>query len=153
MSLLVTELELLRRVPLFAGIEPARLKLLAFTSEVVTYPAGHVLFHQGDPGDAAYVIIGGEADVHVASAEGDVRVGRLKTHDVVGEIAILCDVPRTARVTAATELTALRITKETILLMLQQFPEMAIEMLRVLAARLHRTTADLVQLQRQRTDT
>ena len=59
------EVEALRSVPLFAKIEPSKLKLLAFTSERLTFPAGGELFHQGDPGDAAYIILDGQADVVV----------------------------------------------------------------------------------------
>ena len=51
------EVDLLRRVPLFAGVAPSKLKLLAFTSDRVSYRPGDVLFKQGDPGDAAYVVL------------------------------------------------------------------------------------------------
>jgi len=50
---LVQEYELLRRVPMFADIEPARLKLVAFMSERVGFDDGKLLCRQGDPGDAA----------------------------------------------------------------------------------------------------
>ena len=74
MSLLNTEVDLLRRVPLFAGIEPARLKLLAYTSDVVTYREKQVLFKRGDVGDAAYVIIKGDAEVIIPSNGGDIPI-------------------------------------------------------------------------------
>src|SRR5688572_31230169 len=80
-SLLSNEVELLRRVPLFAGIEPSKLKLLAFTSEVVTYHPGQVLFRKGDIGDAAYVIIKGGAQVTVTTEAGDIPVAELKDGD------------------------------------------------------------------------
>ena len=64
------EVEVLRRVPLFARIDPAKLKLLAFTSERLVFPAGSELFHQGDTGDAAYILLDGEADILVDAAEG-----------------------------------------------------------------------------------
>ena len=41
------EVDLLRKVPLFASIDTAKLKLLAFTSERLTFPAGATLFHEG----------------------------------------------------------------------------------------------------------
>jgi CRP/FNR family transcriptional regulator, cyclic AMP receptor protein len=148
-SLLSNEVELLRRVPLFAGIEPSKLKLLAFTSEVVTYHPGQVLFRKGDVGDAAYVIIKGGAQVTVTTEAGDIPVAELKDGDFLGEIAILCDTPRTATITASTELKTLRIRKEPFFELLKQFPEMAIEMTRLLAERLTRTTAELVEM-RQR---
>lgn len=137
------EVDLLRRIPLFAKIEPAKLKLLAFTSQRIVYKPGDELFHQGDPGDAAYVIIGGEADVIVDTPSGPLKVARLKQHDFVGEIAILCDVPRTATVTAVSEVTTLRIAKDLFFRLITDFPQMAIEIMRVLAQRLERTTADL----------
>lgn len=149
MSLLSAEVELLRRVPLFAGIEPAKLKLLAFTSEVVTYRAGQVLFRKGDAGDAAYVIIRGDAEVSVVTEAGEFPVAQLHDGDFLGEIAILCDTPRTATVTASSELKTLRIRKEPFFELLKQFPEMAVEMTRLLADRLTRTTAELVEAQRQ----
>ena len=149
MSLLNTEVDLLRRVPLFAGIEPARLKLLAYTSDVVTYRESQVLFRQGDVGDAAYVIIKGDAEVIVPSSTGDISIATLHDGDFVGEIAILCDTPRTATVRAKSELKALRIRKEPFFELLHQFPEMAVEMTRLLAERLTRTTAELVEAQRR----
>ena len=149
MSLLSNEVELLRRVPLFAGIEPAKLKLLAYTSDVVTYHPGQVLFRMGDAGDAAYVIIEGAAEVSVATEAGDIPVAKLKDGDFLGEIAILCDTPRTATVTASSELKTLRIRKEPFFELLRQFPEMAIEMTRLLAERLTRTTAELVETRKR----
>lgn len=150
MSLLSNEVELLRRVPLFSGIEPSRLKLLAYTSDVVTYRAGQVMFRKGDVGDAAYVIIKGDAEVSVPAAAGDVAVAQLHDGDFLGEIAILCDTPRTATVTATNELKALRIRKEPFFELLHQFPEMAVEMTRLLAERLTHTTAELVEARQKR---
>ena len=149
MSLLNAEVDLLRRVPLFAGIEPARLKLLAYTSDVVTYQPGQILMRQGDLGDAAYVIIKGDADVSVSTKTGDISVAQLHDGDFVGEIAILCETPRTATVKAMNEVKALRIRKEPFFELLHQFPEMAVEMTRLLAERLTRTTAELVEAQRR----
>jgi len=144
------EVELLRNIPLFAKIEPSKLKLLAFTSERLTYQAGQVLCRQGDTGDAAYIIIEGEAAVRIATPNGDIEVARLGRGDVVGEIAILCDVPRTATVLAATatvtatqRVTTLKITKELFFRLVNEFPQIAIEIMRELAARLERTNAQL----------
>jgi CRP/FNR family cyclic AMP-dependent transcriptional regulator len=125
------EVEALRSVPLFAKIEPSKLKLLAFTSERLTFPAGGELFHQGDPGDAAYIILDGQA------------VAKVGKNDFVGEIAILIDVPRTATIRAETELIALAITKDLFFRMISEFPDMAVEIMRELAHRLDATTAQL----------
>jgi len=137
------EVELLRNIPLFAKIEPSKLKLLAFTSERLTYQADQVLCRQGDTGDAAYIIIEGVAAVRIATPNGDIEVARLGRGDVVGEIAILCDVPRTATVTATERVTTLKVTKELFFRLVNEFPQIAIEIMRELAARLERTNAQL----------
>lgn len=141
--LLNDEVGMLRRVPLFSGIEPTKLKLLAFTSDRVSYSAGQILFRQGDEGDAAYVILSGTAEVLVESEGGQIKVAELEPNSIVGEIAILCNVSRTATVRAAAPLEALRIRKEHFLKLLTEFPEMTIEILRVLAERLSHTTTEL----------
>ena len=92
------EVEILKGVPIFAKMEPAKLKLLAFTGERMTFGAGQELFHQGDPGDAMYVILAGVADVVSDSPGGPITVAQLKKNNFVGDMAILCDVPRTATI-------------------------------------------------------
>ncbi len=137
------DVELLRNIPLFAKIEPSKLKLLAFTAQRLTYNAGDSLFHQGDEGDAAYIIVDGDADVLVDSPTGPITVATVGKNDFVGEIAILCDVPRTATITAKTTLTAMRISKELFFQLVSQFPQMSIEIMRELAHRLEVTTRRL----------
>lgn len=137
------EVDILRNIPLFAKLEPAKLKLLAFTSERLTFAPGQPLFNQGDAGDAAYVIIDGEADVLVDTAAGKTRVATLGRNAIVGEIAILCDVPRTATVLANSPLTVLRIAKDTFFRLVTEFPQMAVEIMRELALRVERMNAQL----------
>jgi len=133
---LLQEYELLRQVPYFSDIEPARLKLLAFMSERVGYDAGKTLFRQGDRGDAAYLIIEGEADIIVETPSGPLTVATLGANDIVGEMAILGDVPRTATVQAKNRLVALRIAKDPFMRMVREFPTMAVSIMRELAHRL-----------------
>jgi CRP-like cAMP-binding protein len=137
------EVELLRNIPMFANIEPSKLKLLAFTSERMAFKDGDVLFRQGEQGDSAYVIIGGEADVIVDTPKGPLTVAKLKRNDIVGEIAILCDVPRTATVKAASKLEAMVIAKDLFFRLIMEFPQMAVEIMRELARRLDATNRKL----------
>ena len=143
--LLNDEVKMLQQVPLFAGVSPAKLKLLAFTSERVLYRTGEVLFLQGDVGDAAFVILSGRADILVDGPEGQIKVAEVGENAIVGEIAILCDVARTATVSAATEVEALRISKDNFVKHLVDFPEMTLEVVRVLADRLSQTTIELTE--------
>lgn len=137
------EVELLRNIPLFAKLESSKLKLLAFASERVIFADGQELFRQGDPGDSAYVVLNGQADVVIASPAGEITVARLGKNDIIGEIAILCDVPRTATVRSRGELVTLRISKELFFRLINEFPQIGIEIMRVLAERLEHTTVRL----------
>lgn len=149
MSQLKNEVDVLKRVPLFSGVDAAKLKLLAFTSKVVRFKAGDILFRQNDPGDSAYVILSGKARVFVDGPDGEIDLAEVGETDFVGEIAILCDVPRTASVSATTDLTTLRLGKETFAEFLVTFPTMSVAMMRELAFRLSRTTAELVASERR----
>ena len=137
------DVEVLRNIPLFKKIEPAKLKLLAFTSEHVEFIAGEPLFHEGDVGDAAYILLEGEADVVVETPGGEMRVATLGQNDIVGEIAILCDVPRTATIIAKTRLVTLRVSKDGFFNLVTQFPTVGVEIMHELASRLHQTTQQL----------
>jgi CRP/FNR family cyclic AMP-dependent transcriptional regulator len=137
------EVELLKGVPIFSKIEQAKLKLLAFTSERMTFNAGQELFHQGDQGDAMYVILGGVADVLIDTPGGQITVAELKKNGFVGEIAILCDVPRTATIKARESLATLKISKDMFYRLIAEFPTMAIEIMRELAHRLEDTNEKL----------
>jgi len=143
--LLKDEVDLLRKVPLFAHMDPAKLKLLAFTSTRASFKPGQELFHQGDEGDAAYLILSGEADVIADTPSGEVPVATVGQNAVVGEIAILCEVPRTASVRAVSPLETLKIEKEHFLRLIREFPDMGVEIMRELGQRLTRTTAELSQ--------
>ena len=137
------EVEVLRDVPLFNKIDHAKLKLLAFTSESLTHQDGNFLFREGEPGDAAYIILKGKVSVFIETDKGPVEVAELKRGDVVGEISILCDVPRTASVKAIESVQTLKVTKDTFIHLLTEFPEIAIEIMRDLASRLNKTNIQL----------
>lgn len=148
-----SEVDSLRNIPMFKGIDPAKLRLLAFISERMTFRPGEMLCQQGEPGDSAYIILSGTADVLVDTGGGQLRkVAEIKQNDVVGEISILCDTPRTATVSASSELIALNISKDNFFKILTEFPEVSLEVMRVLARRLERTTRDLAQVRGQIAD-
>jgi CRP/FNR family transcriptional regulator, cyclic AMP receptor protein len=139
------EVDLLKRIPLFARIEPSKLKLLAFTSERLTFQPGQLLMKQGDMGDAAYVIMDGKVDIIIDTPGGPLKVAELGKNAFVGEMAILCDVPRTASVAATEACTTLKISKDLFFRLVTEFPQMSVEIMRELAHRLeeanHRLTA------------
>jgi CRP-like cAMP-binding protein len=78
------EFEVLRRVPMFAEIELAKLKLLAFMCERVGFDPGNRLMQQGGLADAAYLIIDGHAEVILETPSGPVIVATVGINEIVG---------------------------------------------------------------------
>ena len=145
MSKLKDEVDLLRTIPMLANMPLNKLKLLAFASDRVSYDEGETLFEQGADADAAYIVIEGFADVLVSTDGSDKKskVAELGPNSFVGDMAILCDIPRTATVTASTKLNTLRIKKEHMMDMIKDSPTLAIAVLKELVQRLAKTTQDL----------
>lgn len=138
-----SEVDLLRKIPLFANIDTAKLKLLAFTSERLAFPAGAILFREGERGDSAYLILSGQVDVAVNSPKGPVSVASIKEHNIVGEMALLGDMPRTATISATEPVEALKIKKDQFFQMLRDLPQMTLEIMRELAVRLNNANKEL----------
>ncbi|NKN37534.1 cyclic nucleotide-binding domain-containing protein [Agrobacterium sp. a22-2] len=143
--ILADEVRCLRSLPLFSSVDAARLKLLAFNSERVRFSPGQVLFHQGDAGDAAYVILRGSAEVTVETPFGMVKVATIERNSLIGEISLLGDGERTATVIATTQLETLRINKENFLKLMTESPKFMLCVLEVLSSRLSRTTQELAK--------
>ncbi|MGH3035460.1 MAG: MFS transporter [Gaiellaceae bacterium] len=93
------ELDLLRGVAIFRPLAPATLERLAMNLVLLQRDAGETVVREGDVGDRFYVVAAGELDVDLSGAAGR----RLGPGDAFGEIALLRDVPRTATVTARTD--------------------------------------------------
>jgi CRP-like cAMP-binding protein len=136
------EIEALRQIPIFAEIEPAKLKLLALMSERVAFDPGKLLMRQGDLAGAAYLIVDGHAEVILETPDGQVIVATLGANKIVGEMGILGNAPRAATVRAKDRLIALRISKEPFMRMVREFPTVAVSIMQELAQRLHRRNGD-----------
>src|SRR6202034_2855213 len=137
------EYELLRQVRFFSDIEPSKLKLLAFMSERVGFDDGKILCRQGDPGDAAYLIIDGEVDIVLEGPAGPITVATLGANEIVGDMAILTRAPRAATMRAKGRLVALRIAKDPFMRMVREFPNMAVSIMQELAHRVEATNNQL----------
>ena len=139
------EVELIRQFPIFSKIQPAKQKLLCFSSDRVIFEAGQVMFRAGDAGDACYIVIDGRIQITVDTPKGPVVVNTLGRNEIIGEIAIFGDVPRTATATAVTRLDTLRISKDLFYSVIRENPDAALELIRILASRLANTTAQLTK--------
>ena len=134
---IASEARVLARLPLFRDIGPANLKLLAFGSRRVVFEDGEVMAHQGEAGDRAYVILSGEVDIlREAGTAREVHITRSGKDELVGEIALLATVPRTATVRAIGRVEALEIDRDVFLTLVQHDPKVAAAVARTVSERL-----------------
>ena len=139
------EVELIRQFPIFSKIQPAMQKLLCFSADRLKFDAGQVIFNAGDVGDSAYVIIDGTVEISVPTPSGPIVINNMGKNDLLGEIAIVGEVPRTATAKALTKLETLKISKELFMKIIRENPDAAIELIRILASRLASTTTQLTR--------
>jgi ABC-type multidrug transport system fused ATPase/permease subunit len=138
------EVRLLRTIPLFAGLDPSVVKLLAFTSPRLTFKHGELLVKQGDPGDAAFIVISGRGEIWLTTEEQQtLKLRDVHAKEVIGEIALLVDAPRSATIRAAEDMTVLKLDKNEFLGLVRQDQAVAVQLIRVLAERLDQTTRQL----------
>jgi signal transduction histidine kinase len=94
----------IRVVPLFAGLADTDLRRICIGVTEMHLAAGEVLFSEGDTGDKAYVIVGGEVEVVKATERRETLIAVRGAGEVMGEMALLRDQPRNATVRARTDL-------------------------------------------------
>jgi CRP-like cAMP-binding protein len=101
--------EWLKRVPLFQGLQDEELEHLAGVMHELAFERGSVLVREGERGArvaAFFVLLDGE----VLATKGEQEIGRRGPGDYIGEIALLRDMPRTATVTAVTQVRCLALS-------------------------------------------
>jgi len=127
----------LSQVPLFAGVGRRELKRLAAQMSERTFPEGHVIASEGEPGVGFFLIEDGNATVIVG---GETRRS-LGPGDWFGEIALIDQGPRSASVVAATELRCQGMSAWEFRPFVQNHPEVAWPLLQALVGRLRESEA------------
>ncbi len=140
-------LDLLRKVPLFAGLEDDDLRHLVGIVHRKRHPKTTVIFQQGDPGDEFLILIEGSVKVELMNSEGkELTLTILQPYQFLGELALLDDVPRSATVVALENTTFLVISKADFYRMLETYPGISVPILRHLTRRLRILTDDIASL-------
>jgi CRP/FNR family transcriptional regulator, cyclic AMP receptor protein len=126
----------LGKVPLFSGCSQRELQVVARAVREINHKAGTVIAREGEPGIGLFVITEGTASVSIGGAnKGTIRPG-----EFFGEIALLDGGPRTATVTADTDVKLLGLTEWVFRGLVRQNPSIAIKTLQAMAGRLRNAT-------------
>jgi len=126
----------LSKVPLFASCSKKELDTIAHAVKEVNHRAGTVIAREGEPGVGLFMISEGEATVTV----GGSKKGKLGPGDFFGEIALLDGGPRTATVTAASDVKLFGLTEWMFRGLIAEHPSIAMKTLETVAGRLRSLT-------------
>jgi signal transduction histidine kinase/predicted CoA-binding protein len=135
----------LRKVPLFQDLPDEDLERLCQMADEIRMNAGEQLFAEGSPGNRAFVIEDGQLEIVKASDGREVLLAVRESGDVIGEMALVEDMPRTATVRARTDVTLIAIHKEQFNYLLDNSPTAARAMLATIVSRLRSTGTMLRQ--------
>ena len=138
----------LRTVPLFAELSDDHIARIDERSELVTLQRGETLFSEGDAGDRAYVIHRGELEIVTMAGNREVLLAVRKPGEVIGEMALLQDVPRSATARARTEVELVAIPKAEIDALMESSTEAMRALFDVVLDRWQGTQAMLTQSER-----
>jgi CRP-like cAMP-binding protein len=125
------KVELLKKVPLFSKLNKQGLQQVAHIADELDLPAGKEMATEGDRGREFFVLLNGEAEV---TKQGS-RINTMKKGDFFGEIALVTKMPRTATVTATSDVDVLVITERDFDSLLKKTPEIGRGIAEALAER------------------
>src|SRR5512134_4019082 len=126
----------LSRVPLFSSCSNRELQTIARAVKQIQHPEGTVIAREGEPGIGLFVIQSGTAEVTI----GGKKKASLAPGEFFGEIALLDGGPRTATVTATSDIELLGLTEWVFRGLMQEHPSIAVKTLQQMATRLRNAT-------------
>ena len=133
------------RLPLFQGLKPLQLTEIVRRADRIVYRAGDLIIEEDKLGDAAIVIVSGEA-VRLNGSDMDAPGEPVPEGSLVGELAMLVETVHSASVVARGPVRALRITREDMHAQMADDPRLAEHMMDRIAQRLNRLAAELREI-------
>jgi len=132
------KIDLLRTVPLFAGLGKRELERVSTLADIIDLPADRPLMTQGEHGSQMFIVVSGAARV-----ERDGRsIGECGPGEVLGEIALLDGGPRTATVTLTRPSRLLVVARREFQALMDEFPDIRLRVLEAVAHRLRALDLD-----------
>jgi CRP/FNR family transcriptional regulator, cyclic AMP receptor protein len=128
--------DVLAGVPLFAGLPHRHLNKIAGIASSKRYTGGSTLVKSGAPGESVFVILDGRVSVRAGARRITLGIG-----DFFGEMSLLDGEPRSATVTAQTDVLVMMIPRRKFLKLLEKEPRIAIAVMTTLSRRLRTLTA------------
>jgi len=135
---------LLADIQLFAGLTPAELDWIARRAHRRVFEAGRNVMTIEQPGEAVYIILHGTVKIHIEQGDREVILSILGAGDLLGEMSLIDSVGRSASAVTLESSLMLWMDKLTFSYMLENFPPVARNLVKILSARV-RLSDQLIQ--------
>ena len=135
----------LRKSPLFEGLSDQELQQMVDNATPVSLRAGETLMKQGEPGDTAFVVLSGEFEIQKQSGPSLIKIDVRNPGEIIGEMALLSNAPRSATVVAVSDSETLRISQEAFEKLLSTSPSATMAVLHWVMERLSQNESLLHQ--------
>ena len=135
----------LARVPLFSGLDDATIDDIFSCMRSRRYAAGELICRQGDPSDSLFLLRRGVAQAFLTSLTGasSTTIARLRPGDVIGEVGVVTNLPRSASVIARSDAVVLELERDGVGRLLTRHPRLLANITQVIGGRLAKMNADL----------
>jgi HEAT repeat protein len=139
----------LGEVPFFRGMTVEQLRVLANVCEEEFTPAGARLFNEGDPGGVLYILVSGQVGIEQQKRAGSLaRLATVDAGSYLGETDFFDANPRTNSASAIQDARTLRLRREPLIALARQYPDLSLELINVLGARLREANDRIADLTR-----
>ena len=137
----------IRDLPLLARLPDDDLKALASRGRVRRFNAGTTIFHEGDPGDAIYVVVDGRIRMSRLSGSGtEATLALIGAGDCTGELSLFDGKPRSATATAMQATRTFVVSREDFVNWIKERPGASLALLETLSLRIRRTNEIVTDL-------
>ncbi len=131
---------ILSEIEHLSELGPGERVALAEKIDLMRYAAGQTIFNLGDPGHALYIVRSGEVEIYVKNDQGEkIVLETTRPGEIFGEVSLLDDGPRTAWVTAISDVEVLRLDRAHFEDYVRQHTPAALNLLSVAARRLRKS--------------
>jgi CRP-like cAMP-binding protein len=134
------DVETFRSIPIFSECDVVHLQLLAFSAVRQTFAKGDVVIKQGLRGGAAYLILSGRVDL---VGEDNMKIGSAGPGAMLGEVAMIGDVPYVITARASEQVDTARIGRSLFMRLAIEYPEFGTAVFNTLSQRLDSSMGDL----------
>ncbi|WP_084681122.1 Crp/Fnr family transcriptional regulator [Desulfospira joergensenii] len=132
----ISNLDIFRQIEFFSGAPMEVIKLFAFVCQRQSYETGETIFHQDEDDGAAYFILSGRAGLMLKKAGKEYKIREVEQESFLGILSLMTPVVKTFSLVALEDVTCIVMTRKAFSRVVDQFPDIPVKVIRVLAKKL-----------------